>query len=130
MVEICNQLTFSSVQFCCSVMSDSVILWIAAHQASLSIPTMELTKLMSIESVMPSNHPILCCPLLLPPSVFPSIRVLSNESLKEIVLDNLGGSSSKYLKTLRAKNRIPREEILLQNYSVKSCLSLQLSSMF
>ena len=52
----------------------------AAHQASLSITdSWSLLKLMSIESVMPSNHLILCRPLLLLPSVFPSIRVLSNE---------------------------------------------------
>ena len=54
--------------------------WTAARQASLSITsTWSLPKLMSIESVMPSNHLILCCPLLLPPSVFPSIRVFSKE---------------------------------------------------
>ena len=55
--------------------------WTAAHQASLSITNSQsLLKLMSIESVMPSNHLILCHPLLLPPSIFPSIRVFSNES--------------------------------------------------
>ena len=55
--------------------------WTAARQASLSITNSEsLLKLMSIESVMPSNHPILCHPLLLLPSIFPSIRVFSNES--------------------------------------------------
>ena len=56
--------------------------WTAECQASLSITTnsQSLPKLMSIESVMPSNHLILCCPLLLPPSIFPSIRVFSNES--------------------------------------------------
>ena len=55
--------------------------WTAAHQASLSITNSQsLLKLMSIESVMPSNHVILCRPLLLPPSIFPSIRVFSNES--------------------------------------------------
>ena len=54
----------------------------AAHQASLSITSSQsLLKLMSIESVMPSNHLILCHPLLLPPSIFPSIRVFSNESV-------------------------------------------------
>ena len=54
--------------------------WTAAHQASLSITnSRSLPKLMSIESVMPSNYFILC-PLLLPPSIFPSIRVFSNES--------------------------------------------------
>ena len=56
-------------------------LWTAAYQASLSITnSRSLLKLMSIESVMPSNHLILCHPLLLPPSIFPSIRVSSNES--------------------------------------------------
>ena len=55
--------------------------WTAARQASLSIDnSWSLLKLMSIESVMPSNHLILCRPLLLLPSVFPSIRVFSNES--------------------------------------------------
>ena len=56
--------------------------WTAAHQASLSITnSWSLLKLMSIESVMPSNHLILCCPLLCLPSIFPSIRVFSNESV-------------------------------------------------
>ena len=55
--------------------------WTAARQASLSITnSRSLPKLMSIESVMPSNHLILCRPLLLSPSIFPSIRVFSNES--------------------------------------------------
>ena len=58
--------------------------WIAARQASLSISnSRSLPKLMSIESVMPSNHLILCHPLLLP-SIFPSIRVFSNESALRI----------------------------------------------
>ena len=56
--------------------------WTAACQASLSIiNSRSLLKLMSTESVMPSNHLILCHPLLLPPSIFPSIRVFSNESV-------------------------------------------------
>ena len=55
--------------------------WTAARQVSLSIAnSRSLLKLMSIESVMPSNHLILCHPLLLLPSIFPSIRVFSNES--------------------------------------------------
>ena len=59
--------------------------WTAAHQASLSITNSQsLLKLMSNESVMPSNHLILCCPLLLLPSIFPSIRVFSNESVLHI----------------------------------------------
>ena len=59
-----------------------MIPWTAAHQASLSITNSQsLLKLMSVESVMPSNHLILCCPLLLLSSIFPSIRVFSNESV-------------------------------------------------
>ena len=56
--------------------------WTVVRQASLSITnSRSLLKLMSIESVMPSNHLIIRCPLLLPPSIFPSIRVFSNESV-------------------------------------------------
>ena len=59
--------------------------WTAAHQASLSITnSWSLFKHMSIELVMPSNHLILCCPLLLLPSIIPSIRVFSNESVLPI----------------------------------------------
>ena len=60
--------------------------WTAAHQASLSLTNSQsLLKLMSIELVMPSkNHLILCCPLFLPPSIFPSIRVFSNELVPRI----------------------------------------------
>ena len=66
-------------QFSGSVMSNSVTQWTAACQASLSITSSRsLFKLMSIESVMPSNHLILCRPLLLS-SIFPDIRVFSNE---------------------------------------------------
>ena len=59
--------------------------WTAARQASLSITIFRgLLELISIESVMPSNHLILCHPLLLPPSIFPSIRVFSKESVLHI----------------------------------------------
>ena len=59
--------------------------WTAARQASLSITNSQsLLKLISIGSVIPSNHLILCRPLLLPPSIFPSIRVFSNESVLRI----------------------------------------------
>ena len=65
--------------------------WTAAHQDSLSnTNSRSLLKLMSIESVMPSNHIILCCPLLLPPWIFPSIRVFSNES---VLCQSVGGQS-------------------------------------
>ena len=74
------------VQLSCSVVSDSATSWTAARQASLSITNFwNLPKLMSTESVMPSNHLIFCCPLLfLLCSVFPSIRVFSNESALHI----------------------------------------------
>ena len=74
----------------CSVQSLSwvqlfVIPWTAAHQACLSvINSRSLLRLMSIESVMSSNHLILCHPLFLPPLIFPSIRVFSNESALHI----------------------------------------------
>ena len=59
--------------------------WTATHQASLSITNTQcLLKLMSTESVMPSNHLILCCPLFLLPSIFPSFKVFSNESVFHI----------------------------------------------
>ena len=68
--------------FSCSVMSSSSISGTAARQASLSFTTSQsLFKLTSIELVMPSNHLILCHPLLLLPSIFPRIRVFSNESV-------------------------------------------------
>ena len=72
---------FSSVQLL-SLVQLFATPWAAAHQASLSITNSQsLLKLMSIESVMPSNCLILCFPLLLLPSIFPSIRVFSNESV-------------------------------------------------
>ena len=72
-----------SEEWCCSVAQLCPLFatpWTAARQASLSITSSQSSlKLMSIESVMPSNHFILCCPLLLLPSIFPSIRVFSYE---------------------------------------------------
>ena len=71
--------SISSVQLLSSVQLHATP-WTAAHQASLSITNSQsLLKLMSIESVMPSNYLILCRPLLLLPSIFPSIRVFFNE---------------------------------------------------
>ena len=72
--------SFSSVQSLSRVRLFAIP-WIAAHQASLSITNSRSSlKLTSIESVMPSSHLILCCPLLLLPPIPPSIRVFSNES--------------------------------------------------
>ena len=81
-----SSLKFTSVQFRSVQLLSHVWLfatpWTAAHQASLSITNPQsLLKLVSNESVMPSNHLILCRPLFLPPSIFPSIRVFSNESV-------------------------------------------------
>ena len=78
-------LQLSSVQFSCSVVSDSVTEWTAACPASLSITnSWSLLKLMSTESVMPPNDLTLCHPLLLLPSIFPSIWAFSNESVFHI----------------------------------------------
>ena len=78
------QFQFSSVRLLSHVWLFAT-LWTAARRASLSITNpWSLLKLMSIESVMPSNHLILCCPLLLLPSIFPSLRVFSNESVLHI----------------------------------------------
>jgi len=79
--EIYQEIHFSSFQFSHSVVSNSVTPWTTAHQASLSITNSRISpKLMSIELVMPYNHLILHRPLLLLPSIFPRIRVFSNES--------------------------------------------------
>ena len=82
----CMDLKYSSVQIqllsCVQLFATP---WTAACQASLSITNSpSLLKLMSTESVIPSNHLILCRPLLLPPSIFPNIRVFPNESALHI----------------------------------------------
>ena len=80
-VTVHSDFQFSSVQSLSCVQLFATP-WTAERQASLSITnSLSLLKLMSIEWVMPSNNLILCRPLLLPPSIFPSIRVFSNESL-------------------------------------------------
>ena len=85
MKRICVYMCVGSVQFSRSVVSNSATSWTTAHQASLSITNSQiLLKLMSIELVMPSNHLILCHPLLLLLSIFPSIRVFSNKSVLRI----------------------------------------------
>ena len=73
------------IQFSCSVMSDSATPWTGAHQACLSITnSLNSLKLLFIESVMSSNHLILCRPLLLPSLIFSSIRIFSSESVLRI----------------------------------------------
>ena len=84
MVTYHNQYDCFTAQFSRSVVSNSAMLWTVARQASLSITNSQsLLKFMSINSVMPSNHLILCHPLLLP-SIFLSIGVFSNESALHI----------------------------------------------
>ena len=100
--------TFISVQFS---RSSSVWLfvtpWTAAYQASLSITnSRSLLKLMSIDSVMPSNHLILCCSLLLP-SVFLNIRVFSNESVFHIRWPNFGVSASASVLSMNIQGWFP-----------------------
>ena len=81
--------------------------WTAAHQASLSITnSRSLLKLMSITSVMPSKHLILYCPLLLLPSIFPSIRVFSNESLA-LNGQSIGGSASASVLPMNILDWLP-----------------------
>ena len=99
-IQVCLFLLNGSVLQFSSVQSLShirlfVTTWTAAHQASLSITnSRSLLKLVSIELVMPSDHLILCCPLLLLPSTFPIIRVFSNELALCMRWTSIGVSSS------------------------------------
>ena len=94
-----------SVQFSRSVMSNPHGL---QDQASLSITNSQsLLKLMSIKSVMPSNHFILCRSLLLPPSISPSIRVFSNESILHIRWPKYGVSASTSVLPINTQDRSP-----------------------
>ena len=107
-------------------MSDSVTPWTAAQEASLSFSiSRSLLKLLSIESVMPSNHLILCHPLLLLPSIFPSIRVFSNESVLCISVLSFGVSASPSLLLMDIQGWFP-----LGLTSLISLLSRGLSRVF
>ena len=119
-----NMRQFTSVQSLSRVRL-FVTPWTAACQASLSITNSQsLLKLMSIESVMPSNHLILCHPLLLLPSIFPSIRVFSNESVLHIRWPKYWsfsfsiGSSNKYLGLI--SSRIDWLDLLAVQGTLKS----------
>ena len=82
--------------------------WTAACQSSLSFTiSWSLFKLMSVESVMPSNHLILCHPLLLLPSVFPSIKVFSSESVLHIRWPNTGASASASVLPMNIQGWFP-----------------------
>ena len=107
-------------------MSDSVTPWTAAQEASLSFSiSRSLLKLLSIESVMSSNHLILCHPLLLSPSIFPSIRVFSNESVLCISGQSIGVSASPSLLLMDIQGWFP-----LGLTSLISLLSRGLSRVF
>ena len=114
--------------------------WTAAHQASLSITNSQsLPKLMSIESVMPSNHLILCCPLLFLPSIFPSIGVFSNQSAFRIRWPKYWSFSFNISPSSEYSGLIPFrmdwldllaiQESLLQHHSSKASI-LQCSAFF
>ena len=104
MFNSCNPLTLNEgdysqyCEWCCSVAQLCPTLcdpWTAAHQASQSFTICRsMVKLMSIESVMPSNHHIFCLPLLLLPSIFPSIRIFSNELALRSGGQSIGASAS------------------------------------
>ena len=115
----------------CSILFSHVQLfrtpWTAALQATLSITnSRSLLKLMSFESVMPSHHLILCCPLLLLPSIFPSIRVLSNKSVLHIRWTNYSSfsfsisPSNEYSELISC--RIDRLDLLAVQGTLKSFL--------
>ena len=98
---------FSSVQSLSRVRL-FVTPWTTAHQASLSITnSWSLPKLMSIESVLPSNHLILGCPLLLLPSIFPNIRVFSNESALASGDQSIGMSASTSVLPVNTQDWFP-----------------------
>ena len=100
---------FSSVQSLSHVQL-FVTPWTAGCQASLAITnSWNLPKLMSIELVMPSSHLILCCPLLLLPSIFPSIRVFSNESALHIRGASIGVSASTSVLPMNTQDWSPLE---------------------
>ena len=96
------------VHFSHSVVSYSVTSWTTACQASLSITnSRRLSKLTSFESVMPSSHLILCRPLLLLPSIYPSIRVFSNESVLHIKWPKYWSFSFRILLPMNIQDWLP-----------------------
>ena len=102
-----QQFQFSSVQLLSHVWLFATP-WTAAHQAYLSITnSWSLLKLISIESVMPSNHLILCCPLLLLPSIFPSIRVFQMSQLFAWGSQSIGVSASTSVLPMNTQDWSP-----------------------
>ena len=97
------------IQFSRSVVSDSFETpWTAGHQASLSITnSRSLLKIISIQSVMPSSHLIVCHPLLLLPSIIPCIRVFPNESVLYIRWPNYWSFSCSISPSMNIQDRFP-----------------------
>ena len=94
--------------FSCQIVSDSLQPYGLQWQASLSLTiSHSLPKFMSIESVMPFNHLILCCPLLLLPSIYPGIRVFSNELCFASVGQNTGASASASVLRMSIQDWFP-----------------------
>ena len=116
---------FSSVQSL-SCVRLFVTPWTVARQAFLSITNSQsLLKLMSIKSVLPSNHLILCCPLLLLPSMFPSIKVFSNESVLPIRWQSIRFSASASILPMNIQDWFPLQLtgwISLQSKGLSSLL--------
>ena len=105
---VCFTLSDFSVQFSHSVVSDSAAPWMAALQASLSFTNSQsLFKLKSIELVMPSNHLILCGPLLLLPSVFPSIKSFPMSQLFTSSGPSIGASASASVLPMNIQGCLP-----------------------
>ena len=106
-LNLCLYFWFSSVQLLSCVRLCATP-WTAAHQASLFITNSRSSfKLMFIESVMPSNHVILCRPFLLPPLIFPSIRVFSSESALRIRWPSIGVSASTSVLPMNIRDWFP-----------------------
>ena len=115
---MCIQVDPSSSNPCCSELSVQSFRcvwlfatpWTAAREASLSnTNSQSLLKLISIKSVMPSKNLILCCPLLLPPSISPSIRVFSNDQLFTTGGQSIGVSASTSVDILVGSSCSPRD---------------------
>ena len=144
-----QKISKSDCCYCCSFvhsLSDIRVFatpWTIALQASLSFTVPQsLLKLMSIESMMPSNHLILCCPLLLLPSIFPSIRVFSSESALRIRWPSIWVSASVSVLPVNLQGWFPlgltglisllSKELLrvVSNTQFKSISSLALSFLY
>ena len=123
MTNSCIPIQFSSVQSL-SCIRLFVTPWTAARQASQSITNSQsLLKLMSIELAMPSNHLILCCPLL-PPSIFPSIRVFLNESALRIRWSSIGVSASTSVLPMKIQTNFLQDGLVGSSCSPGTLKSL------